>query len=293
MAKEKREQLAQKLEKLWGELTELQSSEDDRQTKINDIFSTICDMYPGNNAAMEAISDFFCSDWPKFDPALGKLSAFVESRIALRMRDVYKRNTGGQYKTVEDPNTRKIERKFVPLISLDAPSGEDDAPAGRDTLAARSETDPYARITLDDTACQLLLLMMELPQRLEGRANNPTRRNYFRLFFTDGVATALQSGPVPEVFRRRENDLFHALKVPFLDYFMAERCRTVDDIAAGSTKPYGQVVEGQGPEPTPLPLRNDVFITYLDREEGYSAKAPAVSQQRQQYQQFMRDNLER
>lgn len=295
MTEKKRDQLLQRLNQLgkdWGELRP-EGDESVRQALTEEIFCTICEMFSGDHAAMEAISVFFLGDWPKFDPKLSELGEFVKSRIKLRARDAYKRDTSGRYTSVEDPNTGETKRKYVSLRSLDVPAGEDDALTGLDTLAAGSETDPYTQLAFDDTACQLLLLMAELPQRLEGRANNPARRNYFRLFFTDGVATALQSGPVPDTFRKRENDLIHAVKLPFLDYFMIDLCRTADEIAASATRPFCQVVEGRGPERTPLPLPNDVYIAYLDRVEGYSAKAPAVTQQRQQYRQFIRDNLER
>lgn len=82
--------------------------------------------------------------------------------------------------------------------------------------------------------------------------------------------------------------LSQAMKVEFLDFFMAELCRGVDEIADSPLKPYGELVEGRGPEETRLPLPGDVYISYLGRREGVRVGPSAVSQQRTAYVQTVK-----
>ena len=130
--------------------------------------------------------------------------------------------------------------------------------------------------------------MLELPERLHGRANNPTRHNYFRMFFTNDIVTYLQSGPSVKEFQRRERDLFATMKLDFLDFFMREECRTVPAVSCCPLKLYGELVEGKAMEEAELPLHSDVYISYLDRVEHTKVGHSAVSQQRTAYKDELR-----
>ena len=136
-----------------------------------------------------------------------------------------------------------------------------------------------------------LPLILLLPQRLTGQANNANRINYYRMFFTDGTVAALFSvGDRP--YRTHERDLFAAMKLPFLDFFLEDVCRSVDAILSSDLKAYGRMVEGRPMEPPGQPLPNDVYLEYLNAKEEAGVKsASAISNQRAAYYKFLKENL--
>lgn len=230
------------------------------------IFVLAYQLFPGQRDAMGL---FFEKDWDRFDPGRGELYGFMSCRLKMRMIDLGRRDTcGGD--------------------SLDAPVGGEGAALG-DTIPGDAGVDDSA-LMIDERVLELMTLMLDLKDRLGGRAGNPVRINYFRLFFTDGVVDAIHSQGT-RAFARRERDLFRAVKVTFLNYIMGGPCGSVEDILAAGLKPYGQMVEGRPMEPPGQPLPNDVYTTYLARVEHYAATAPAVSRQRTAYRTFMRERL--
>ena len=133
--------------------------------------------------------------------------------------------------------------------------------------------------------------MLDLPNKLQGKANNPEKINYYRMFFTDGVTDYVRSSG-GQVFFAHEADLFQAAKLPFLDFFLDRVCRTVPRLASSETRPYGQLVEGRPDEPVEQPLPQDVYRSYLAREEGRKAGLSAISQQRTAYRAFLKRMLQ-
>lgn len=237
----------------------------------NEIFMLVYDLFPGEENA-EAVSEVFIQNWKHFDPAKGSAYGFFAGRIRWRKNDRYEAR-------------RKDEENTVP-DTVPAGGGEDISRTAN--LPAGPGSDPEELVKLDGALCELLSLILDLRTRLQGRANNPARRNYFRMFFTDNVAAGLHDAPAPDIFARRERDLFAALKLEFLDFFMAESCRTVSELCASPLKPYGALVEGRDMVETKLPLPGDVYVSYLDRVEHTKAGLSAVSQQRTAYEAEVR-----
>ena len=146
-------------------------------------------------------------------------------------------------------------------------------------------------LEVESRAWELITLILLLPQRLTGQANNANRINYYRMFFTDGTVAALFSvGDRP--YRTHERDLFAAMKLPFLDFFLEDVCRSVDAILSSDLKAYGRMVEGRPMEPPGQPLPNDVYLEYLNAKEEAGVKsASAISNQRAAYYKFLKENL--
>ena len=138
----------------------------------------------------------------------------------------------------------------------------------------------------------LLSLALCFPERLSGRAKNPQRLNYFRMFFTDSVVDILHQNLETRPFVAHERDLFHAIKLGFLDFFMQQVCRSVPEIKSCGVKHYGALVDGRPDAAPGHPLPNDVYMTYLNTVEGSTIKSPGtISNQRAEYERFMRENL--
>lgn len=218
------------------------------------------------------IVDTLCEVFDKFTPEKGAFSHYFSHLFKRRQIDAHRR-----------------AKRLAPFhVSLERPlSGEGTMCVG-DSIPSETDLEQELLFGMDAAVCTLISAMLELPRRLHGRANNPVRHNYFRMFFAETVVNCVQNASALEPFRRREGKLFQAMKVEFLDFFMAELCRGVDEIADSPLKPYGELVEGRGPEETKLPLPGDVYISYLGRREGVRVGPSAVSQQRTAYFQTIK-----
>lgn len=275
----------------WG----LIKAEDDgvRRAKQEDIFCMVCEMYPYNATEIGTI---FMKDWPKFDPEKGSLSGFFAARINLREKDTDRWNRSKRRVVEADPITGEKKRVYRSAVVQDLETDEESGVLLQDTAQASRWREGSVNTTEDafwasETLLQALISILNLSSLLTGRAKNNDRQEYFRMFFTDNVATGLHQGEVPDLFRKRERDLFQAMEVQFLDYFMAEQCRTAAAIQHCRLKPYGLLAQGRAMEETKLPLPGDVFTSYLEQVWGKKVSVSAVSNQKKAYLTFMKDRL--
>lgn len=232
------------------------------------IFDLAFRLFPKSEKSMGL---FFERDWKNFNPEKGDLYGFMAFRLEKRKTDVEREDA-------------------IRADSLDAPADGKDGPAMGDAVAGRAGA--YSSATMvDETLLDLITLMFGLKNRLSGRAANSDRINYYRLFFTDGVAAAIRSCGNVQPFVRRERDLFRVIKQTFLNFFLCAPCACAEDILDAGLKPYGQMVEGRPMEPPKHPLPNDVYTTYLAQVEHKPVTDSAVSQQRTAYRRFMKEQL--
>lgn len=219
----------------------------------------------------DALGLFFEKDWDKFDPGKGDLYGFMSFRLKNRIIDLMRQDMSG-YDSIDVEISSEDDTLVVESIVGDI--GVDDS-----------------ELMINDTVSELMTLMLNMKKHLPGRAGNETRINYFRIFFTDGVVSAIKAQTGLGEFTRRERDLFTVIKTTFLYYFMCRPCCSVQEIYNTDLKPYGQMVKGRPMEPPEQPLPNDVYVTYLEKVEHYTATAPAVSQQRTTFRKFLQENL--
>ncbi len=178
----------------------------------------------------------------------------------------------------------------IPLLSGESGKDIDPVQEAIDRKTAEEARDPVSEeIDFDATMTQLTAAILSLPERLYGKANNPVKHLYYRMFFTDGIAASIRSPGMPERYARHESNLFKAFCLPFLDFFLSEQCRSVYAIADTNEKLYGEMVPGRKMEEAGHPLPNDVYRTYLREQEGYAVNSDsAVSNQRDAYKAFLR-----
>lgn len=231
---------------------------------------------------------FFEKDFKNYDPAKGNFKNYVLKVLKNRREDQRHEDLGSHRKNVvqEDGTTKQ---EWIDNTSLDVSENE-DATTWAEQLADQSIYDPEEMLVAQQTALQLITIILQLPQRLRGRANNPEKINYYRLFFTDGVVSSVYEAGA-DIYIAHERDLFEAMKLPFLDFFMAEICRSVHEIYKGQLKLYGAMVEDAPMSEPKQPLPNDVYTTYLDKEENRQVKASALSNQRTAYVKFLKEQL--
>lgn len=290
-----------RLGEAWGNTRE--SGDEAVRLKLQgNIFQVVCQLFSGptedklySNERDEAINMVFLSDWHNYDAKLGSLYDFFNHRIEWRRKEADLKAHGHRQLTDTDPETGEKKRMWKRVLEQEPDNrGEElegavqvawnNAPAG-------PEGSPEENINLDAAAYVLLSSMLNLSTLLEGQSNNPIRRRYFHMFFTDGISDYLHKNPVPDAFLRRERDLFRALELSFLDYFLSEKCRTAPAIQDTPLKPYGQMVEGKPMEEAEHPLKADVYSAYLDRMEHYHAGSSTISGQRAIYNAFLRKRL--
>ena len=267
----------------WYNMPE-QGNEAARLALLEKIFGLVYELFPKRE---DIIAQFFISDWPKFDPNKGTLYDFFHYRLKNRKKDADKQDFDGAWTEEHDEISGKKQRVKKRHTSLDIPVGDDGGTSLKDGFLGAINVDD-SRLIINEAVLELMTLMLDLKSRLGGKAGNPVRINYFRLFFTDGVVDAIQDCQVVNAFGRRERDLFRVIKETFLNYFMCSPCSSVEDILSTDLKLHGQMVEGQPMEPAERPLQLDVYTTYLEQVEHYTVKESAVSQQRTAYKAFMK-----
>lgn len=238
------------------------------------------------------ISEFFLRDWKSFNPERGDFTGFFNNRIFQRSKDSISKDNGGHTESYIDEQGNK-ERRNVQDSSLNESKddGEGNSTSRIDQQADPNAPNPETQVILNESAYQCLSIILQMPERLKGRANNPTRMNYFRMFFTDGVSNFLRNQDSAAVYKFHEKELFRAMKIPFLDFFLIQECRTIPEIIRSNLKLYSELVEGRPNEMPNQPLPNDIYKAYLEKKEDTHVNTSAISQQWQAYRKFLKENL--
>ena len=127
--------------------------------------------------------------------------------------------------------------------------------------------------------------IIQLVTHLEGRANNPERRNWFRLFFTEGVTCSIKKEG--QIFTQ-EREIFETIKQPYLDFYMSDVCRTQKKLYQTPLRMYGEIVPGQDcSKKPPLPFHADISLAYLEQCEGKKVGNSTRSNQYIPYKQLI------
>lgn len=178
---------------------------------------------------------------------------------------------------------RALKSRNIQILSMDAPMGEEDATLS-DFIADPSAAKPEERAEWDEALVELTALVLDFSERHRGKAGNETRRNWYRLFFTEDMTFAAKSVPLRLT---HERDVFSAMKLAYLDYYMSAPCRDLASLLRTALRPYGETVPERGGEEgeTPLPIPADVCLNYLKRCEKVQAGAAARSNQMKFYKE--------
>lgn len=178
---------------------------------------------------------------------------------------------------------RALKSRNIQILSMDAPMGEEDATLS-DFIADPSAAKPEERAEWDEALVELTALVLDFSERHRGKASNETRRNWYRLFFTEDMTFAAKSVPLRLT---HERDVFSAMKLAYLDYYMSAPCRDLASLLRTALRPYGETVPGRGREEgeTPIPIPADVCLNYLKRCEKVQAGAAARSNQMKFYKE--------
>lgn len=167
----------------------------------------------------------------------------------LKYKNEKKRCSSTLFNDEEDDENQKSKKQYKDETALEA----------MEELENREEAE-----------CKVYERFLDMAQNIirfneiyTGKKKNPTREEYFRMFFTELVTFASKSDFL-EVLKKRERDIWEALNILFLDYFMLEICRTFSEIQKSKLKSYSQVgIKQESEKETKMPFPNDVYRGYF------------------------------
>lgn len=278
----------EKLEHLVAEWKTLDADNGAVRQRLNlEITETMLTLFP-EPKDLEALGVFWLQDMEKYDPERGSFRNFVTKRLKLRKEDMKLQDSGAHRGTVEEYGEKR--QRWIRSISLDVQTDEEDSQTLLDQQPS-PQSGSGELLEAEDWVWELITAILRLPQLLNRQANNAARINYYRMFFTDGTVAAIHSvGEEPYI--SHERDLFRAMKLPFLDFFLEHDCRTVKEILGTDLKSYGQMVPGRAMEQPSQPLPNDVYMQYLNDREKIELKSPStITNQRNAYRAFLKEVL--
>lgn len=257
----------------------------------DEVFCLAFDLFPSGSKKGDMMGEFFERYWVNFSSESGSLYAYMN----LKLNHLIKKSTHDDREDhyIKNPNAdaeNEPKRIWVTADSLNKHISNDGEGEELGNMIAAKDTPD--RLAMDATALDLISLILELPTRLKGKANNPQRLSYFKMFFTDSVVDVLHSVDINTAFSAHERDLFRAMHLGFLDFFMLNVCRTVTQIMGCPLKLYAELVDGAPKKEPDHPLPNDIYLTYLRTVEGKEVKtASTISEIRQAYRHFLEANL--
>ena len=220
-----------------------------------------------------------------YDPAKGPLSHFFKRTMSLLKRTQQQEDRAAVRRSRTDPDTGEKIREYEYHSSLNQTVGENADTELQDFLPDDGADSAEDHLIHDDLAAEAVSLMLSLPQRLHGRANNPTRLEYFRMFFTDGMVGHVQRTEEGRRLQKHERDLLEALHLEFMDFFMLRQCRTVPQIALCPRHLHSELVEGKPQKRLTDPMPADVYKAFRAKQ-GKSASDAAVSNHRKAYREL-------
>lgn len=283
--------LWEKMESLVTTWKALAPGDDAVRQHVNlEITETMLALFP-KSQDLDALGMFWIQDLGKYDPTLGSFQTFVTARLKLRKADMKYQDSGAHRVTVEE-NGSKCQR-WIGSVSLDSRTDEEEGRTEMDRYMTPQALQDNGEewLELEDRVGQLIAAILRLPQLLDRQANNEARINYYRMFFTDGMVNLMHStGEKLDI--SHERDLFRAMKIPFLDFFLERNCRTVREILGTDLKDYGEMVPGRSMEKPKQPLPNDIYMQYLNDREQMNLKSPStITNQRNAYRAFFKEVL--
>ena len=237
----------------------------------------------------EAINEFWIRDFNIFDPGIKSFCAFYESRIDYRKKDVISKNTLRTKKRYDPSDDSSFVKSYNESISVD-----DDETILLDILSNNEVTPEDKAIQKRDLE-KLIILISGIWSNLHGKADNERKRLYYKLFTTDVLAGFIKSEyKERDVLYNRERDILNGMYNQFLDYFMEEQCRSLDEIFKGKIKQYiTDEINNREIEVRNLPIKNPVYVSYLANIEQIRVRDSAVSEQHKGYKELIKKLLQK
>ena len=235
----------------------------------------------------EAINEFWIRDFYRFDPDIKCFCAFYESRIDYRKKDVLNKNTLRTTKRYDPSDDSSFVESYNKPISVD------DGETILLDILPNNDATPEDRAIQKRNLGEMIILISGIWSNLHGKADNDRKRLYYKLFTTDVLTGFIKSeGKERDVLYNRERDILNGIYYNFLDYFMEEKCRSLDEIFKGKIKQYvTDQINHREIEVRDLPIKNPVYVSYLANIEQIKVRDSAVSEQHKGYKELIKQLL--
>lgn len=224
----------------------------------------------------DLVTDFLRERLAEYDPDIGPFEHYFRKYTTYKEKDaIRKRN-----------DLHRYHNKDAVCVSLDEAIKEEETTTREAFLQDPQTVSAFEMVELQDQMIQIAAIALTIPDRLRGKANNPTRIRYFRSIFADGISTLIKNENLGELLMNCERDVFQAMQLSFLDFYMKGICRSVAAIENTPLRDYGELVEGEKMESCCLPLPGNVYMAYWENVEHQKVTAANVSQMKRAYRAF-------
>ena len=230
----------------------------------------------------DAVQKFLTSEISRFDPDKKDFFTFLSVRLNLRGKDAKRKRRReelslNEFREKGDGTAKTVDSNVTDKNML----YYDD---GKMKIVEKEER--------DDIILILISSVLNFSDFYKGKANNPDRKNYYRLFFTDSIQAAIDAQNDDSIFLKHERDIFRAIKKPFLDFFMVDDCTSINDIENSFVKKYGEMVEGKTMDSCPKrPFPADIFMNYMAHNGEKPVGNSTISGQRKNYMEFLKEHI--
>ena len=226
-----------------------------------------------------------------------------------------------EYRGTEDAIPTRFYGRRVD--SYDVPLVDDEGESANTMLTAEEHQtvtmDRYYALTPDERyeenegvkvrTARVLAGLMRMSSFFTGQANNPTRRNYMHLFFSELISRVVRNDDkVVPLLAQHEREflgqmkplfLLHTLTIrfprPALNEFYLSESGTycaLRDIQLSELKNKNVFFPGEPAEPMEDPVPDVVLISYLKDCEDVKSSPALISQNRGYFEDLMRKTLE-
>lgn len=240
----------------------------ERANLRNELFLLAFDLYDDTS---NAFLDSLLEACKKYEPERGPFSYYLKFLHAKRSKD----------------HVRSDQRHAPNADSLDAAVSDENSLTLGDFVADQNADDPGQISRLDGKLADLTAQILNFTKRHNGKAANETRQSWFRMFYTEDMTLVSKEWPANLL---HERDVFAAMDLQYLDYYMLRVCRKINEISVSPLKPYHEVVSAQeSMEETPLPIKADVSLAFWEICRGVKNGASARSNQHRFYDDMIRE----
>ena len=246
-----------------------------------------------------AVSLFYCNDLRKYNPNYkGKkisFSKFVRVMISYRIKDNHNIENGiKKLREKQEDGTEVTKIRTMISIEQNEEEHEKEGTGGEtyDRINASNRMKDPALIMYEDAGiCLLISLFITIPENLQGKRNNESKRTYYRLFGTEHITGAIRLSPDNMEIKKNERDILSALKSSFLNYYMVKTCKTIREIENCPMKLRKEVEKNSTDErEVDFPFSNKLYIAYLDRIENRQVVDSTISNQKKDYYEDLLKN---
>ena len=230
----------------WNTLP-LEGYEAQRKSLWFELFELFFDLFDDDTHSMSVLN-MFETTVRNYDPAVGPFSHYVRRSNTFRRLD-------------EDLKQMEQEARTV---SLDLPVGDDDCSSLSELIPDNRIREAGVYEETEGLYTELISNILHFGEIYYGKANNTTRLCWYKIFFTEDMTYTWKMGGASY---GNERDVFRAMLLDYLDYYMRNICRSRREVCESPLKLYCEVVTtaANDGEVTPLPLPADVSLAFIEK----------------------------